>query len=75
MLPTCLGQCETNANKKDGCEPDDFACHCVNYDVYSKVPFPPFFSSPSNPTQLTLPAHRALRLPTLAWRHRHLLHG
>jgi hypothetical protein len=46
MLPTCLGQCETNANKKDGCEPDDFACHCVNYDVYSKVPFPPFFSSP-----------------------------
>jgi hypothetical protein len=47
MLPACLGQCETNANYKDGCQPDDFACHCVNYDVYSKV----ISSSPLYPTQ------------------------
>ena len=37
MLPSCLAECQTYANKHDGCAPNDFACHCVNYSVYSKV--------------------------------------
>ncbi|KAF1834750.1 hypothetical protein BDW02DRAFT_497573 [Decorospora gaudefroyi] len=44
-LPTCLHACQAEANSKDGCAPDDFACHCVNYTVYSDLiepcAFPP----------------------------------
>ncbi|OQO12440.1 hypothetical protein B0A48_03082 [Cryoendolithus antarcticus] len=44
-LPTCLKQCQIDANLGDGCAYDDFACHCANYDSYSpiieKCAFPP----------------------------------
>ncbi|KAG9190811.1 hypothetical protein G6011_08899 [Alternaria panax] len=36
-MPKCLHQCQEVANKKDGCAPDDFTCHCINYSVYSAL--------------------------------------
>ncbi|KAF2829180.1 hypothetical protein CC86DRAFT_345707 [Ophiobolus disseminans] len=36
-LPTCLHSCQAAANAADGCAPDDFACHCINYTVYSDL--------------------------------------
>ncbi|KAH7061987.1 hypothetical protein BKA63DRAFT_527211 [Paraphoma chrysanthemicola] len=36
-LPSCLHSCQDEANARDGCAPDDFACHCVNYSVYSDL--------------------------------------
>jgi hypothetical protein len=36
-VPKCLQQCTINANLADGCAFDDFACHCINYQVYSDV--------------------------------------
>ncbi|OAL48136.1 hypothetical protein IQ07DRAFT_622658 [Pyrenochaeta sp. DS3sAY3a] len=44
-LPSCLHQCQADANKADGCAEDDFVCHCVNYTEYSNLiepcAFPP----------------------------------
>lgn len=34
---SCLAKCQAAANKADGCAENDFACHCVNYEVYSNV--------------------------------------
>ncbi|KAF1934522.1 hypothetical protein EJ02DRAFT_363516 [Clathrospora elynae] len=34
-LSMCLHECQAKANQADGCAPDDFACHYVNYHVYS----------------------------------------
>ncbi|KAI4696778.1 uncharacterized protein J4E88_000956 [Alternaria novae-zelandiae] len=34
-MPKCLHQCQEKANHADGCAPDDFTCHCINYSVYS----------------------------------------
>ncbi|KNG48427.1 hypothetical protein DDE82_002125 [Stemphylium lycopersici] len=37
QLPECLHECQVKANNADGCAPDDFVCHCVNYTVYSDL--------------------------------------
>ncbi|KAF2120112.1 hypothetical protein BDV96DRAFT_485845 [Lophiotrema nucula] len=36
-LPACLTDCQKNADRSDGCAIDDFACHCINYNVYSDL--------------------------------------
>ena len=76
MFPECLRQCQRNANAADGCAYNDFACHCINYDVYSPVRtslFSPPFLRLNTPTDNSRsPARRNLRLPTRARRHRHL---
>ncbi|RMZ66466.1 hypothetical protein GMOD_00001802 [Pyrenophora seminiperda CCB06] len=36
-LPKCLHTCQDSANMADGCAPDDFACHCINYSVYTNT--------------------------------------
>ncbi|KAL1597692.1 hypothetical protein SLS60_008178 [Paraconiothyrium brasiliense] len=44
-IPECLQECTREANRKDGCAYDDFACHNVNYQAYSDIiepcAFPP----------------------------------
>ncbi|KAF2653689.1 hypothetical protein K491DRAFT_602452 [Lophiostoma macrostomum CBS 122681] len=37
LLPTCLAECNYEANAADGCAYDDIACHCINYNVYSPI--------------------------------------
>ena len=36
-IPECIRQCQIQANKQDGCAYDDFACHSVNYQVFSDI--------------------------------------
>ncbi|KAL5383171.1 hypothetical protein DPSP01_006146 [Paraphaeosphaeria sporulosa] len=44
-IPECMHECTREANSKDGCAYDDFACHNINYQVYSDIiepcAFPP----------------------------------
>ncbi|KAK0946479.1 hypothetical protein LTR48_005427 [Friedmanniomyces endolithicus] len=37
MMPACIQQCQIQANKADGCAYHDFACHSVNYEVFSEI--------------------------------------
>lgn len=46
----CFEAATREANANDGCGYDDFACHCTNYQAYSKVKRPPL---PSNGASLT----------------------
>jgi hypothetical protein len=39
-IPECLKDCTRYANANDGCAYDDFACHNINYQVYSDVRYP-----------------------------------
>ncbi|KAF2032732.1 hypothetical protein EK21DRAFT_60539 [Setomelanomma holmii] len=61
-LPSCLHECQANANAKDGCVPDDFTCHCINYTVYSDLiepcAFPPALNGTGTCTLAELGAAR-----------------
>lgn len=39
-LPACLKQCQLDAVAKDGCPRDDYACRCINSQVFSDVSLP-----------------------------------
>ena len=65
LLPECLHECHAKANKGDGCAVDDYACHCVNFEAYSKVrvfPFLQFTSSSSHPHCTTFHLFFTIRL-------------
>ncbi|KAI2482132.1 CFEM domain containing protein [Pyrenophora tritici-repentis] len=36
-IPKCLHECQDKANRADGCAFNDYACHCINNSVYSKL--------------------------------------
>jgi hypothetical protein len=48
LLPECLHECHAKANAADGCAVDDYVCHCVNFEAYSKVRLFPILPSTSS---------------------------
>ncbi|KAK3647499.1 hypothetical protein LTR56_007993 [Elasticomyces elasticus] len=64
MIPACVRQCQIQANKGDGCAYDDFACHSVNYQVFSDIielcVFPPSLGGHGTCTLAELGAARPL---------------
>ena len=78
---SCLKECQTKANKADGCAENDFACHCVNYNTYSNVRS----TSPSKSTSFSahctstphhypfpIPSHKFLHTSNILTAHRAL---
>ncbi|KAF2725866.1 hypothetical protein K431DRAFT_259611 [Polychaeton citri CBS 116435] len=51
-IPSCIHSAQNEANSKDGCDYDDFACHCINYQVFSDIieplVFPPSLGGTGN---------------------------